>query len=151
MAPPRRLSIPSRTSELARVRRRVARWAAEVGLSERAAYALQLAVDEAVANAIEHGYGGRPDGRVVVEGTLRPDALVVAVRHRGRAYDPARAGPDLAATLAQRRAHGYGLHLMRRLVDELAFGVDDGASEVRLTKRRGAPGGDGLDGAPRGV
>jgi serine/threonine-protein kinase RsbW len=135
--PPRRLSIPSRTSELARVRRRVAGWATEAGLSARAAHALQLAVDEAVANAIEHGYGGRPDGRVVVEATLRPEALTVAVRHRGRGYDPQRQAPaPLDQTIAQRRMHGYGLHLMRRLVDDLAFGTARGASEIRLTLRR---------------
>ena len=134
--PLRRFSIPSRTSELVRVRRRVNRWAAEVGLSERGTQALELAVDEAVANAIEHGYGGRPDGRVVVLGTLAPHALTVTVRHRGRAIDPKHTGPDLASTLAQRRVHGYGLHLMRRLVDDLAFDSSRGASEVRLTKRK---------------
>jgi serine/threonine-protein kinase RsbW len=132
----RRFSIPSRTSELARVRRRVSRWAAEVGLSQHGAQALELAVDEAVANAIEHGYGGRPDGRVVVVGTLAPHALTVTVRHRGKALDPKKARPDLASTLAQRRVHGYGLHLMRRLVDDLVFDSSRGASEVRLTKRK---------------
>ena len=136
MAPSRRISIASRTSELVRVRRRVAHWAAEVGLSEKRAHALKLAVDEAVANAIEHGYGGRTDGVVTVVGTLAPDALTVVVRHRGRGFDPERNGPDLASTLAQRRVHGYGLHLMRRLVDDLAFGRARGASEVRLTKKR---------------
>ncbi len=137
MPTPHRLSIPSRTSELARVRRCVVQWAAEAGLPERAAHALQLAVDEAVANAIEHGYGGRPDGRVVVEATLGPDALTVAVRHRGQGFDPQRQRPPtLDQALNQRRAHGYGLHLMRRLVDELVFGTSRGASEVRLTLRR---------------
>lgn len=137
MSGTRRLSIPSRTSELVRVRRRVAHWAAEAGLSEGRAHALKLAVDEAVANAIEHGYGGRPDGRVVVVGRVEPRGLTVTVRHRGKGYDPSMNGPDLPSTLAQRRAHGYGLHLMRRLVDDLSFGRARGASEVRLTKRRG--------------
>jgi len=137
-APRHRVSIPSRTSELARVRRCVVRWATEAGLTERAAHALQLAVDEAVANAIEHGYKGRPDGRVIVEATLGPDTLTVAVRHRGQAYDPLRQGATpLDQTIAERRLHGYGLHLMRRLVDELAFGTArSGASEVRLTLHR---------------
>jgi anti-sigma regulatory factor (Ser/Thr protein kinase) len=144
---PHRLSIPSRTSELARVRRTVALWAAEAGLPEADAFALQLAVDEAVANAIEHGFGGRPDGRVVVEAALDAAALTIAVRHRGRPFDPARQPmADLRTVVAERRPHGYGLHLMRRLVDELAFLTAGGANEVRLTKRRPGRGAEG-DGA----
>ena len=78
-----KLSIPSRTSQLARVRRCVASWAVEAGLSTSDANALQLAVDEACANAIEHGYGGKPDGTVDVEAKLKSDALIVTVRHHG--------------------------------------------------------------------
>ena len=131
------LTIPSRTSQLARVRRRVACWAEEAGLAERAAQALQLAVDEACANAIEHGYGGRPDGRVEVEVTFREDAVTVVVRHRGDPYDPERyQPPELRGMLEGHRVHGYGLHLMHRLVDEIAFRRHDGASEVALTQRR---------------
>lgn len=137
LRPAHRLTIPSRTSELARVRRRVAGWAAEAGLNEGAAHALQLAVDEAIANAIEHGYGGRPDGRVEVEAVLKPEALTVCVRYHGVKFDPAQHPiPDLKTALSERRLHGYGLHLMRRLVDELAFGAHGGAHEVRLTQRR---------------
>lgn len=132
-----RITIPSRTSELARVRRRVACWAEEAGLAERAAQALQLAVDEACANAIEHGYGGRPDGRVEIEATFRKDGLTVTVRHHGDPYDPERyRPPELRRMLEGHRVHGYGLHLMHRLVDEIAFRLRDGASEVRLTQRR---------------
>jgi anti-sigma regulatory factor (Ser/Thr protein kinase) len=132
-----RLTIPSRTSQLARVRARVACWAEQAGLPERAAQALQLAVDEACANAIEHGYGGRPDGRVEVEVAFKPDALTVTVRHRGDPYDPERyRPPELKQKVQGHRVHGYGLHLMHRLVDEIAFRLRDGASEVCLTKRR---------------
>lgn len=135
--PAHRLTIPSRTSELARVRRRVAGWAAEAELAPQAAFDLQAAVDEAVANAIEHGYGGRPDGRVEVEAVLRPEALTVCVRYHGVEFDPARHPiPDLKTTLGERRLHGYGLHLMRRLVDDLAFGARGTTAEVRLTQRR---------------
>lgn len=132
-----RLSIPSRTSQLARVRQRVACWAEEADLPEKSAQALQLAVDEACANAIEHGYGGRPDGRVEVEVAFRRDAVTVTVRHRGSPYDPEKHRPTALEEMVQgHRIHGYGLHLMRRLVDEIAFRLHDGASEVCLTKRR---------------
>jgi anti-sigma regulatory factor (Ser/Thr protein kinase) len=115
----------------------VACWAEEAGLPEKAAHALQLAVDEACANAIEHGYGGRPDGRVEVEVTFKQDAVTVTVRHRGDPYDPERyRPPELQQMVRGYVVHGYGLHLMHRLVDEVAFHLRDGASEVRLTKRR---------------
>jgi anti-sigma regulatory factor (Ser/Thr protein kinase) len=132
-----RLTIPSRTSQLARVRRRVACWAEQAGLAQTAADALQMAVDEACANAIEHGYAGRTDGRVEVEASFGRDALSVTVRHRGAPFDPRRhQAAALDGMLKARRVHGYGLHLMHRLVDEIAFGLRDGASVVRLTKRR---------------
>lgn len=132
-----KLSIPSRTSQLARVRGCVAEWAAEAGLSTKDADALQLAVDEACANAIEHGYGGKPDGTVDVEAKRKAHALVVTVRHHGEPFDPKQ--HQLAALTdirSQRRKHGYGLHLMQRLVDEVTFVARSGATEVRLTKRR---------------
>ena len=132
-----KLSIPSRTSQLARVRRCVAEWAAEAGLSTKDADALQLAVDEACANAIEHGYGGKPDGTVDVEAKLKAHALVVTVRHHGEPFDPKR--HQLAALTdirSQRHKHGYGLHLIHKLVDDVRFKASGRTSEVRLTKRR---------------
>ena len=131
------LTIPSRTSELARVRRCVLTWATEAGLSETAAQALQLAVDEACANAIEHGYEGRPDGRVEIEATLNREALIVTVRHHGAPFDPAFHRLTALDTMrVQRRIHGYGLHLMQRLVDSVVFRAQGTSSEVCLTKRR---------------
>src|SRR5690606_12980470 len=125
------LTIPSRTSQLARVRRCVMAWAEEAGLPDADARALQLAVDEACANTIEHAYGGRPDGRVDIQATLRRDALVVTIRHTGVPFDPqVHQRAALQDMRKERRAHGYGLHLMHRLVDEVAFQARGNASEV---------------------
>ncbi len=136
-----KLSIPSQTSQLARLRRHVAAWAAEAGLSTEDGCALQCAVDEACANAIEHGYHGDPKGIVDVEAKLKTNAIVVTVRYHGKPFNP-----DLhrLATLKDMRdrrlPHGYGLHLMQILVDDVRFKANGQKSEVRLTKRRGDPG-----------
>lgn len=141
---PRTLRIPGRTSELARVRRCVSAWAAEAGLAEADARRLQLAVDETIANAIEHGMSDPEHGHVVVRATPGPGRLVVAIRHRGVRFDPVAAPtPAPADVLRWRAPHGYGLHLIRRLVDEVDYRFEDGpdgqdgTNEVRLTKRRG--------------
>lgn len=136
-----KLSIPSQTSQLARVRRYVASWAAEAGLSQKDADALQMAVDEACANAIEHGYGGKPDGTVDVEAKLKADEVIVTVRHHGEPFDPKQ--HQLAALTdmrKKRRKHGYGLHLMHKLMDDVRFKARGRTSEVRLTKRRNGSG-----------
>ena len=128
------LHVRADTAELARVRRAVAAWAEAAGLPGASARRLQLAVDETVANAIEHGMD---DGRrVVVRATPGRGRLTVTVRYRGRRFDPTTA-PALppAEAVRQRAAHGYGLHLIRTLVDEVAYRWDRGVNEVRLTAR----------------
>lgn len=131
------LSIPSQTSQLARVRKCVMAWSEEAGLTDDAAAALQMAVDEACANTIEHAYAGRPNEKVKITATLRKDALVVTIRHTGAPFDPKlHQRTALKDMRKQRRPHGYGLHLMHRLVDEIDFVAKGKASEVRLTKLR---------------
>jgi anti-sigma regulatory factor (Ser/Thr protein kinase) len=126
------LRVRGNTAELGRVRRAVAAWAEAAGLAEAPARRLTLAVDEAVANAIEHGM--TQGGRVVVRGTPGRRRLTVAVRYRGPRFDPTTAPtPTPDETLRRRSEHGYGLHLIRFLADEVAYRWDDGANEIRLT------------------
>ena len=135
MPTPQTLHVRADTAELGRVRRRVGVWAADVGLAEATARRLVLAVDETVANAIEHGL--EAGGRVVVRAETSPHHLAVTVRYRGPRFDPTTA-PALPAaeSLRQRAEHGYGLHLIRSLADEVGYRWDGDTNEVRLRVRR---------------
>ena len=135
MALSQTLHVRADTAELGRVRRRVRAWAAEAGLAEAPSRRLVLAVDETVANAVEHGLG--PNARVVVRAEAAPEHLAVVVRYRGPRFDPTTApAPPPADALRQRAAHGYGLHLIRSLADEVAYRWDGGTNEVRLVVAR---------------
>ena len=129
----RTLWIPARTRALARVRQRVAAWADEAGLDDRRARRLVLAVDETVANAVEHGLRGRPDGRVTLRADVAPGRVAVTVRHRGARFDPTAEAPrGVQKALAARAVHGYGVPLITTLVDEVAYRWDRGTNELRL-------------------
>lgn len=133
MKPDQTLRIRSDTAELARVRKRVAVWAEAAGLSKSTGRRLQLAVDEAVANAIEHGVTSERQ-RVMVQGAPRKGRLTVTVRYRGPHFDPTTApAPPTRDALRQRAAHGYGLHLIRTLVDNVSYRRDRDVNEVQLT------------------
>ena len=131
MAASQTLRVRGDTAELARVRTRVGAWAQAAGLPERTGRRLVLAVDEAVANAIEHGLA---DGALVgVRAEAGRGRLTVTVRYRGPRFDPTTApAPPPGQALRERAEHGYGLHLIRSLAD-VAYRWDDGTNEVSLT------------------
>jgi serine/threonine-protein kinase RsbW len=114
--------IPGRFDSLAKISELVARATRAAGLGPSAAYAVQMAVDEACTNIIEHAYGGEGIGDI--ECTCRVDScgLTVALRDHGRPFDPSRVPePDINASLEERREGGLGLYLIRKLMDEVHF------------------------------
>jgi GAF domain-containing protein len=59
--------IPALPEQLGVLRRAVAAWTESNGLSDDSSYDLQLALGEAVANAVEHAYRDRPAGTVTYD------------------------------------------------------------------------------------
>jgi anti-sigma regulatory factor (Ser/Thr protein kinase) len=101
------MAIPSVPEELRVVRQRLRDWLAVRGYAVRDAEAVILAVNEAAANAIEHGYRDR-SGMVELTGEADADVVVVTVVDRGSWRE---AAPD--------PARGRGLSLMRTLMDDV--------------------------------
>lgn len=94
-----------------------------------------LALAEALDNAIEHGAAGRPGEELVVEAAVEAGWVRLAVRDRGPEFDPTKA-PDLSAVpLEERHFGGFGLKLVRGLVDEMRYERRDGENRLHLAKR----------------
>lgn len=130
------LSLCADLGDLATVREFVARIGTDLGLDAGAIYDLQLAVDEACANVIKHGYGGQA-GRIDV--TVEPveEGVQVVVRDWGGAFDPhVVPAPDVKAPLEERRLGGLGLFLMRKVMDDVSFTFDaERGNTLRMVKR----------------
>jgi anti-sigma regulatory factor (Ser/Thr protein kinase) len=116
----------------------VAAAVASSGLTPARLERLKTAVAEATMNAIEHGNGSQPDVPVDVEVIRRGDDIVVAITDRGgehQAAGPAEQ-PDLALKLeGSQRARGWGLFLIRNMVDGLQERNDGQRHTVELTMR----------------
>ena len=106
---PLRLSRPARADELPRLRAELRDWLRRAGAGDQALHDVLLSSGEAVANVIEHAYGGTRRGPVTVELEQDPAGdVVVTVRDEGRWRAP-------RTDVGTRRR---GLLLMRRLMDE---------------------------------
>lgn len=101
--------------------------------------AVELALREALANAILHGNEGHPNKKVIVacfcecEG---PGNLLLVIRDEGLGFDPAKV-PDPTTAQAIYSGHGRGIFLMRQLMDDVRYQA--GGCEVELRKRGEAP------------
>jgi anti-sigma regulatory factor (Ser/Thr protein kinase) len=97
---------------------------------------LHLAVDEAVTNIIMHGYTGRP-GRIRVSMVRNDAEVVVRLGDDAPLYDPSiRQSPELhSSPLDRTTAGGFGVELIRRMVDELHYQVADQCNQLTLVKK----------------
>ena len=118
----RSVILTAQFENLELVREFVGDVATDSGLKPSAVYAVQLAVDEAFSNIIEHAYGGECLENVQCSCEITDEALVVKLRDCGQAFRPGKVPtPDLTADLEDRKIGGLGLYFMRQLMDEVDF------------------------------
>jgi serine/threonine-protein kinase RsbW len=129
------LRLPNDLAAMARLPDAVARFAAAHRLSDAVANALNVAVDEAVSNAINHGYAAGARGEIAVRLRRRPDGVVLEIEDDGAPFDPLQAPPpDLTLPLADRPIGGLGVHLIRNLMDEATYARVAGKNLLKLVK-----------------
>ncbi len=107
-----------------------AKWPSEL------AFALELCVEEAVANTIMHG--GAPE--VVVTVRDDPAGLVVRIDDNGKPYDPTRTPPPRQATsLDEVGIGGLGVHLMHKFSQSMAYARVGDRNCLTLVFARSSP------------
>jgi anti-sigma regulatory factor (Ser/Thr protein kinase) len=97
---------------------------------------MNLAVEELFTNMVK--YGGGEDA-VSVALAVRGDDLVIELIHPGAApFDPTATEPvDPTRPLDERVPGGVGLHLVRSMMDRVAYQHRNGEARVTLTKHLG--------------
>jgi serine phosphatase RsbU (regulator of sigma subunit)/anti-sigma regulatory factor (Ser/Thr protein kinase) len=107
-------------------------------IPERRLERLKTAVGEAAMNAMEHGNHYQADIPIEVEVLASPTNVAVRISDQGGApanFDPET--PDLAAKLAgEQSPRGWGLYLIKNLVDEIHVTADGDHHTVELIVKR---------------
>jgi serine/threonine-protein kinase RsbW len=95
-------------------------------------FAAELALREALNNAVIHGNGMDPNKLVEIRCRCeRGKGLWLIVRDQGRGFDPS-AVPNPLTQQGLGQEHGRGIHLMKAMMDEVSF--KRGGSEVHMRK-----------------
>jgi serine/threonine-protein kinase RsbW len=116
-------NIASKTLYLCSVRAFVESMAQRVGFSHQQAGHIVLALDEALANVIRHGYRGKESERIWVSVWLVShdelgQGMKIVIEDDGEQIDPANVrGRDLEDV----RPGGLGVHIMRQVMDDVLY------------------------------
>lgn len=124
--------IPSELNAARAFEERVLREVARHGYSEAAMFAIRLALEEGLNNAIKHGNRGDPKKKITVDCDVDADRATITICDEGAGFDPARV-PDPTADENLEKPSGRGLMLMKAYMDEVRY--NDRGNQVFLMKR----------------
>jgi anti-sigma regulatory factor (Ser/Thr protein kinase) len=126
------VTIPADPAAISGVVDGVLQLAREMKCAEGQEFQVELALREALANAIVHGCNNDPTKKVecCVACTESSD-LVIVVRDPGQGFTPG-AVPNPLSAQGLYSGHGRGIYLINQLMDEVSF--DRNGAEIRMRK-----------------
>lgn len=133
-SPMSKMVIPSRLTELPKVQEAIIQPAQAFGYGKEEIFAIRLALDEAVTNAIHHGNGGDPDKQVTIEYTVDEQAVRITVTDQGEGFCPDDL-PDPTHEENLATPHGRGVMLMGVYMTEVSY--NDCGNSISMVKRKG--------------
>jgi serine/threonine-protein kinase RsbW len=104
-------------------------------LGEEQTAEVSMALIEACINAFEHGKN--KDNNIHIRFILKEDALVIEIRDRGKGFDSSKVEmPEIAKKLHSERKRGWGLQLMRELMDDVQIESSQEGTVITMIKKR---------------
>ena len=132
-SPIKKLVIPSKLDEIVPVQNAILDEVRAADFSKQSVFAIQLALDEALANAVRHGNKLDPEKSVTVEFSVDQKQVFIRITDQGPGFKP----DDLADPTEEENLilpHGRGVMLMRAYMTDVSF--NEKGNQVTLIKER---------------
>ena len=139
------LKIPSDKFYLGLVRKVIVDFAEKVGFDPIETSKIEMAVDEACANVIDHAYKNdehvsfynqRDDIHIRID--VDEKKIIINILDKGKHFDlndQLQKIPELDAHLNNMNINGLGLYVIKNFMDDVKFNrTDDGFNKLSMTK-----------------
>ncbi len=104
----------------------------DCGYDEEAIFAIKLALEEAMTNAVKHGNCNNPDKNITVRFAVDNYMVAICVRDEGCGFTPEEI-PDCTDEDRISLPNGRGIMLIRAYMDDVEYRSD--GREIFMTKR----------------
>lgn len=118
--------------------------ARSAGFGDADIYAIQLAVDEAATNIIEHAYKNDESGDIDLKCESTSDGIKIVLHDHGCPFDPDNLpAPTLNVPLEKLKPRGLGVFLIRQMMDEVEYKFNSKKGNyltlIKYKKTEGSP------------
>jgi len=128
--------LKSSLSELDRLCQNLETFGEKFGFSQKLIFEINLALDELFTNIISYGF--KDDNEHVIKVTLTPqnDELCLCIEDDGTPFNPIDfETPDVTCSVEECRIGGLGIHIMKKLMDEVCYQRCDDKNVLNLKKK----------------
>jgi phosphoserine phosphatase RsbU/P len=133
------LTLDNTLPEIERTREAFCGFATKAGIPGPVSHAFQVALDELLNNVISYGYEDEGLHQIRIDATLDLETLGLVIEDDARAFDPLSLSvPATGQQMEDRSVGGLGVHLVRKMMDEVDYTREGERNRLRLVKRWGA-------------
>lgn len=127
--------LQNTASELDTLCHHIAHFGQTIGLSQKTIFQINLALDELFTNIISYGYKKEGQHRIHFDISCQEGTVIIRVEDNGVPFDVAAfKAPDPQNTLEDCKVGGLGLHLIRKLMDDISYKRQNNKNVVILRK-----------------
>ena len=107
----------------------------KIGLSKKLIFEVNLALDELFTNIISYGFGDDDEHTIKITVTPQPEMLCLCIEDDGIPFNPVDfETPDVACSVENCKIGGLGIHIIRKLMDEICYQRCDDKNILTLKK-----------------
>jgi anti-sigma regulatory factor (Ser/Thr protein kinase) len=124
-------------SELDKLRKHIETVGRQFGLPRKFVFEMNLSLDELLTNIICHGFAD--DGEHIIRMTIAPkkDGFCIFIEDDGIPFNPTEFDiPEIPGSIEECKIGGLGIHIVRKLVDDICYQRCDDKNVLKLKKRK---------------
>jgi anti-sigma regulatory factor (Ser/Thr protein kinase) len=129
------ITIQNDLGEIAMVHRTVQSFGSRFGVPEDSIFAINLALDEVLANVIHYAYPDSEVHEIHISLRYRSTELDITIVDNGNEFNPLKAPePDLSLKLEDRPVGGLGVHLVKNVMSSMKYTRRESSNVLELTR-----------------
>jgi anti-sigma regulatory factor (Ser/Thr protein kinase) len=127
------LILKNNINEIGRLAEEIERFGEEENLPLKTTLNLNLVLEELITNTISYGYSDSEEHLISVKFERIADSLTVTIEDDGSAFNPLEEPPPVMSdNLDDLEPGGLGIHLVRKLTDQVFYQREGGCNILKL-------------------